>query len=264
MKVSELKEELAKRGQSTQGLKAVFLEHLKEALGKHLPVLTEADQSACTNDDLKGFAATAWWKPLVPQEFAVPEPENIVRTLHAPTVSRHDVAFLPQKHNFAEVFDCEPFVAKEKVAWFHQNGHAMLNNGQTVWTEHFTNEGGPKAEFLLENGLNVNSTPQDWLMAFLPLYNGTARCPDRENNVCFSHKWAKFTNMKAVQMGAGVQGGCYPSFIPFTYNEIEHFIGLYILQGLNPSPQVEINFPVNKPILCRDQIFATGFLGTMQ
>ena len=65
-------------------------------------------------------------------------------------------------------------------------------------------------------------------------------------------------------MGAGVQGGCYPSFVPFTYNENERFIGLYILQGLNPSPQVEANFPVKEPILCRDQIFATRFLGTMQ
>ena len=131
----------------------------------------------------------------------------------------------------------------------------MLNNGQTVWTEQFTNQGGPKAEFLFKNGLNVNSISQDWLMAFLPLYDGTA-CPDRENNVCFSHKWAKFTNMKAVQMGAGVQGGCYPSFIPFMYNEIERFIGLYIVQGLNPSPQVEMKFssqqadPVQGSDLC--------------
>ena len=86
MKVAELKEELGKRGQSTQGLKAVLLEHLKEALVKHLPVLTGADQPAHTNDDLKGFAATARWKPLVPQEVAVPEPQNIVTTLYAPTV----------------------------------------------------------------------------------------------------------------------------------------------------------------------------------
>ena len=42
---------------------------------------------------LKGFTATAQWKPLVPQEVAVPEPENIVRTLHAPTVSRQDASF---------------------------------------------------------------------------------------------------------------------------------------------------------------------------
>ena len=227
---------------------------------KHLPVLTGADRSARTNDDLKGFAATAWWKPLVPQEVAVPEPQNIVTTLHAPTVSRQDASLLPQKHNFVEVFDHEPFVAKEKIPQFHRNGQPMLNNGQTVWTEQFTNEGGPNAEFLFENGLNVNSTPQDWLMAFLPLYDGTARCSDRESNVCFSHKWAKFTNMKAVQMGAGVQGGCYPSFLPFTYNEIERFIGLYILQGLNPSPRVGAKFssqradPVQGSDLCH-QVF---------
>ena len=74
------------------------------------------------------------------QEVAVPEPQNIVTTLHAPTVSRQDASFLPQKHNFVEVFDREPFVAKEKVPRFHRNGRPILNNGQTVWTEQFTNE----------------------------------------------------------------------------------------------------------------------------
>ena len=43
-------------------------------------------------------------------------------------------------------------------------------------------------------------------------------------------------------MAAGVQGGCYPTFIPFSYQEIEQVIGLYMLQGLNPSPQVEMKF----------------------
>ena len=43
-------------------------------------------------------------------------------------------------------------------------------------------------------------------------------------------------------MGAGVQGGCYPTFVPFSCKEIERFLGLYMLQGLNPSPQVEMKF----------------------
>ena len=57
-------------------------------------------------------------------------------------------------------------------------------------------------------------------------------------------------------MGAGVQGGCYPTFIPFSYQEIEQFIGLYMLQGLNPSPQMEMKFfnqwsdPVQGSDLC--------------
>ena len=118
MKVSELKEELAKCGQSTQGLKAVLLEHLKEALGKHLPVLTGADQSACTNDDLKGFTATAQWKPLVPQEVAVPEPENIVTTLYAPTVSRQVHLLFHKNTTLQKCLIVSPLLQKKKFHSF--------------------------------------------------------------------------------------------------------------------------------------------------
>ena len=118
MKVAELKEELAKHGQSTQGLKAVLLERLKEALAKHLPVLTGADQSARTSDDLKGFAATARWKPLVPQEVAVLEPQNIVTTLHAPTVSRQDASFLPQNTTLWKCLIVSPLLQKKKYHGF--------------------------------------------------------------------------------------------------------------------------------------------------
>ena len=48
----------------------------------------------------------------------------------------------------------------------------------------------------------------------------------------------------------------FPGFTPFSYEEIERFIGLYMLQGLNPSPQVEWKFssqrtnPINGSDLC--------------
>ena len=103
-------------------MKAVLLEQLREALGKRLPVLTAADRSAHTTDDLNGFAPTACRKPLVPQAVPVSEPQNMVGTVHAPTVPSEDAALLPQKHDFAEVFDCQPFIGKEKVQHFHQNG----------------------------------------------------------------------------------------------------------------------------------------------
>ena len=41
---------------------------------------------------------------------------------------------------------------------------------------------------------------------------------------------------------AGVPGGIYPTFKPSSYQEIERFIALYILQVLNLSPQVEMKF----------------------
>ena len=155
--------------------------------------------------------------------------------LHAPTVPPGDASFLPQKHEFAEEFDRLPFVGKEKIPKFHRNGCPVMKDGKQVFTEQFNSKGGPKAEFIQDNKLGVDSTPQDWFNAFLPLYDGTSRFPEREKAGCFSHKWASFTNKKAVQMGAGVQGGCYPTFVPFSYKEIERFLGLYMLQGLNPS-----------------------------
>ena len=47
---------------------------------------------------------------------------------------------------------------------------------------------------------------------------------------------------KTISCSAGVPGGVYPTFTPFSYLEIERFLGLYILHGLNPSPQIEMKF----------------------
>ena len=130
------------------------------------------------------------------------------------------------------------------------------NQPLQVFTEQFNTKGGPKVEFIQDNKLGVDSTPQDWFNAFLPLYNRTSCFPEREKAGCFSLKLASFTNKKAVQMGAGVQGGCYPTFVPFSYKEIERLFGLYMLHGLNPSPQVKIKLlnqrsdPVQGSDLC--------------
>ena len=109
-------------------------------------------------EDLRGFAETACWKPLVPMEAVVEEPTNQVSMLHAPTVLADDASFLPQKHDFAEEFDCLPFVGKEKIPKFHCNGRPVMKDGRQVFTEQFNSKGGPKAEFIQDNKLGVNST----------------------------------------------------------------------------------------------------------
>ena len=60
-----------------------------------------------------------------------------------------------------------------------------------------------------------------------------------------------------MMLGAGVPGGMYPSWKPFSYDEIERFIGIYIMQGLNPSPQVEMKFKSQRadPIQGNDMCF---------
>ena len=257
LKVVELKSELAKRGQPVSGLKNVLLERLKAALQQRLPLLTQADQAACSVDDLTGFSPHARWKALVPNDEAVVEPQNVTG-LRAPTIPEDDATFVPQKHNFSETFDRAPFLGKEKVPRRHRNGNPVLQDGKKVWDEKLNNNGGPKIEFLEEHGLNVDSSPQEWFKAFLPIYDGKTNNPTHPNTPYWTHRWANFTNKKSVMLGAGVQGGVYPTFKAFSYLEIERFIGLYILQGLNPSPQVEMKFSsqASDPVQGNDLCFS--------
>ena len=179
MKVVELKAELTKCRKSTTGLKAVLLERLKDVIANRVVIV--GNTSGATTpppDDLRGFAETAHWKPLVPMEAVVEEPKNRVSMLHAPTVPADDASFLPQKHDFAEEFDRLPFVGKEKIPKFHHNGRPVMKDGKQVFTEQFNSKGGPKAEFIQDNKLGVDSTPQDWFNAFLPLYDRTSHFPE--------------------------------------------------------------------------------------
>ena len=77
---------------------------------------------------------------------------------------------------------------------------------------------------------------------FFPFMMGRQIIPPHPNTPYWMHRWANFTNKEVVMLGAGVQSGVYLTFKVFSYLEIKRFIGLYILQGLNPSPQVEMKF----------------------
>ena len=133
MKVVELKAELTKRGKSTTGLKAFLLEQLKDAIANHVVIVGNMPGATTTPpDDLRGFAETARWKPLVPVEAVVEEPTNRVSTLHDPTVPVDDASFLQHNHDFAEEFDHLPFVGKEKIPKFHRNGRPVMKDRKQV------------------------------------------------------------------------------------------------------------------------------------
>jgi Transposase IS4 len=54
--------------------------------------------------------------------------------------------------------------------------------------------------------------------------------------------WTTYSNSRAILSNAGNPSHIYPDFKPFSPNEVRQFIGLYILQGLSPSPQVKLKF----------------------
>ena len=258
MKVADLKAELSKCGMDTKVLKNVLLDCLKQAMVDKVPVLSNSELQS-DNERISGFAVTVKWKLLKPIEEPVAEPDNVVGMLHAPTIPEEDALFVPQKHNFAETFDRSPFVGCQKIPSRHHNGHQMHDphTNQPMWNEEVNINGGPRADWLKANHLDGNSSPADWFQAFLPVFDGSCHHPWVSNTPFWSHKWANFLNVKAALMGAGVHGGMYPDFKPFSYEDIEKHLALYILQGLNPSPQVERQFasPASDPVQGNDICF---------
>ena len=190
MKVSGIKYELSRHGQPVGGRKVVLLERLKMALFQQIPIQSRNNNPQQTTDNLNGFSPNAKWRPLVPMVEAVEEPDNAAPLMHIPTIPVEDAEFVPQKHNFAERFDRECFIGKEKVPKFHRNGVPVRVNGKQQMEERVTIKGGPKADFLLEKGLNESSKPQDWFNAFLPIFDRKGKNPQNVNTRFRTHKWA--------------------------------------------------------------------------
>ena len=95
----------------------------------------------------------------------------------------------------------------------------------------------PNIKFVEKHHLNELSHPADWYRAFIP------ECPKKgdPNSSCIQ-KWCQFTNMKAELDFAGHTelGGLSYKYIPFTPREIEQHLAMYIIQGLNPAPQLKM------------------------
>ena len=137
---------MSKHGQSINGLNAVLLDCFKNAREQHLPVLSSASQAVHLTDDLTGFSANAQWKLLKPIETAVEEPQNVV-PMTAPTIPINEAAFVPQKHNFSQIFDHAPFLWLEKIPKHHHSGWSVIHDGKPVFEEKVNVMGGPKTDF---------------------------------------------------------------------------------------------------------------------
>ena len=88
--------------------------------------------------------------------------------------------------------------------------------------------GGPTAEFLSDDDLDHTSLPHEWFEPFAPR--------------SLTSLWTKYTNTKALMENAGNIGEIYPDFYPFTPDEMRKHLGVYIVHGLAPSPEVSMKF----------------------
>ena len=112
-------------------------------------------------------------------------------------------------------------------------------DGRVMYKKQSSDETVPNIEAINEAGLNCQSHPATWFNLFMPREKRRQDNPDVVSVVDFT----SWTNTKAVMENAGPGGVLYPDFTPFSNDEVMQHLGLYILHGLSPSPQVSMKFP---------------------
>jgi hypothetical protein len=138
----DLQDELRKRGLKVGGKKGELQERLRKALEDRIPVgrkvakgkkakVTPGEKAATekTKRELSAvFPQSAYWRPLVPNEEAVSEPDNTsFKKPRAPTVPEEDAATVPVKFNFDEAFDRPVFAGKYFAEDRFRNGRRRMN-----------------------------------------------------------------------------------------------------------------------------------------
>ena len=237
MKIVELKEELRRRGCSLTGSKAVLQERLVKAINDNVPLTKNLSTERAGNLAGVGFSPGAYWELLECNGDYVEEttPEG----LRAPTVPVGEVPTL-KKRNYATKFDRMVFPGKTMLPTRYKNGTLKKNReGKFIYalTPHERTE--PNIAFIEKNKLDLYSHPADWFNAFMPLKASDQNSFCIENLNCW-------TNVRALMENAGGLGGKYDNFVNFTTVELMKHIGLYLLQALSPSPQVEMKFRSQK------------------
>ena len=193
-------------------------------------------------DDLAEFAPGAYWKVLTPLQEPLPEPMNLhINNARAPTLPMEDINKEPRpKFNFEETFDRPIFTGTKKAIKTSASGLPVMDRqGNVVYETVMRTEGQPKDVFLKKNKLTVKSHPVEFLHAFLPLKNNH-RSKNGTSYLSISDL-VQWTNLKAMVSNAGTDE-CYKDFTQFTPKEVKQHLGLYILNGLSPSPNMDLKF----------------------
>ena len=93
-------------------------------------------------------------------------------------------------------------------------------------------------KFIAEHGSTKDTRPEQYAEILLPMNKNMQGGKER-----LSFRQLKdWTNLKASLADAGKDGLCYRDFKDFSINEICQGFGLYVFQGLCPSPRVELKF----------------------
>jgi hypothetical protein len=260
LKATELKEELRKRGRPILGKKADLQARLREVILQNVPVAV--GNEARRHDFMTGLDVTAEWVLLTPEDEPFPQPVNVDESLRPPT--EMDGVTNP-KFAMKETFERSFFTGTTRKMRYKGLHESPTNRGRppkkrarkgrklSPTRMQVVNEpaeprvrGGPNANFLKRYGLDETSHPMDWFSALMPMTPAmnqedpaVANVKGDKTTVFAVSNWTAYSNTKAIMCNAGEPGSIYAGkFKPFKNEDISAMLGVYIIDGLTPSPQL--------------------------
>jgi len=183
------------------------------------------------------FAVGSKWFPIEP-DIDVPEPINGFAGARAPTVPREDADVQPlPKKSFSNRFDRPVFEGRKivKETYTKPDGTRGIKRNTTIRIR-----GGPRNSFLQKHSLSKDSLAVEFADAYFPMFENKET--DNNGDPYLSMEYlTRNTNMRATLAFAGE--ATYDEWSgPFTIKELRQHIGLYVLNGLSPSPSIELKF----------------------
>jgi hypothetical protein len=226
--------------------KDALIEKLREALSQQSPKYTQeqldsvgAGTKKKKEDDMTAFKVGAWWRELHPMEEQLDEPSNDqFPAARAPTIPEEDREVpLKPKYNYAEKWDRIPFKGSA-------HGQERV-------------KGRANDAFLKAHNLDKDSSPVEFAEAFLPMFKNTKpwipnpnkdpvkECKNLHGRFFSMEECARVTNMRAQRAFVGEATYREQFTDLFTVKEIRQYLGLYVLNGLSPSPSLDKKFERN-------------------
>jgi hypothetical protein len=283
--VNRLKEELRKRGRSFAGKKGELQDRLKEAVVNNVPVALGNELRR--HESMGGLDVTARWVLLTPVAEPVPEPVNEDLRHRPPTemdglrnpkyamVERFQRGVFTgtnEKMRYVKPLRASPLTRnRRKDRTRKKSPSRQLREAMPIEPRIL---GGPNTDFLKRYSLDENSHPMDWFTALMPMTPDMNREDaaaanvkgDRTTKFAVSN-WAAYSNAKAMLCNAGALGHIFSGkFKPFSNQDIMSMIGVYIIDGLAPSPQLtqKMQSQIQQPTHGNDRIAAVMRTGWQQ
>ena len=127
------------------------------------------------------------------------------------------------------------------------HGKVEMKEGKVVWKEFMINETLPNVQFVKNDGIDHNSKSVEWVDIFIPW--------KKDNNNEGLLDIETITDLTNMGITCITASHCRRKPIkPFSIDEFIRYFGLYMLNGLNPSPQIsrKFNSQLEDPVQVND------------